>query len=948
MAKTKLWQQLNYGKLVSAPEASILPGQEHGHKGRSADFPAGLSALCVPGQIGLGTDDLFRWDQFPWNEQGGFVHQPVFVDNTPYVVAARIRGRPEAGEGQEGRRYIQANYAVLPAADWSPAQLQPLVGALRAEPLVSGQPSPSPLQVTGRDMELPSDWLERIRLPLTALMSGVPLSVQDKTQAIEAFVEILALCLAAVPAALAWRVPCGAGVGVMLGELALAHGQIAKGGLRMLGKQSPNELEFDLTRGEFYHDWLAEQCEDVTTLIELIGRVAERHPSFALALDAPARSWTELAREISGTMIEEKRLWAIERWMRDGLGERPAASALSFEYLGERPLELVLAYRQGAGMELLPEFAGHEWLPHWKTLTNADPTLRPLAILLGSLPLESRDDLRGIGAEVVPDALRPLADQTLDALVDSATPAQLARLVAEIAGPGLLKAWYERQRDVLAWRALAALRDGDAVLWDGLTRRNDGQIGALERLAAVLADQCQSLDELRALLAGHRDGAHDLRALLHARYPTTLARLLIDDLTTPTSATNAVAEVTRLLDTLGTWSGDGLVLKLDAMLPNPAELVCLPRTMTAALAHGAVLPIKWRRALAPLVGQPAAALLLDWDSEVAPGPQESLAIALCDWRVGRAPELVDHLWHWLAVTVPKFTDRPEGLELLGRWLADASIPLPADRVSIAFVAGMLRAGAAAPPRLLPDEAELVLIRAVLGTAPTLHIVELVEQIDSPEQWLSVLALLPRIQAPVLTLEQFIQLQRMRLEQPEWWRRYSDNFKRVGWDRHPVWRLLFDTHQKPKDNETHYLDALPGDLVLRLKLIGQPVTKSGLNKLDAGIIAAHSEDLDIEATYDLMRAAHDADCVGVVLHLIAHSWARLSGEERNNLTASVMPRAAAPGVLGKLARKLGAVAPRAWAVAPRAWMGLVEFGCHLLPEEFRDCRCRKITLKQIKK
>jgi hypothetical protein len=940
MAETKHWQQLNYGKLVSAPRDAILPGQEHGQKGRSADFPPDLMRDCVPAEIGLGTDDLFPWEQFSWNEQGGFVQQPVLIPAGPYVVSARIRGRPEAGEGQGGRRYTQANYAVLPAGDWNPAQLQPLAAALRAEPLVNGQGDLAPLPVTDADLPLPGDWLERIRLPLQTLMSGVPLSVQDQKQSVEAFLERLGICLAAVPPMLAWRVPCGAGVGVMHGALALAHGQQAMGGLRILGQEARNLAEFDLKYGDFYHGWLADQCGDVTTLRGLVARVAERLPDFADATSAPERPWAELAREISGTLIEEARLARIEHWLLGRDVPRPEAADLLFEYLGERPLSLVLEHRRGRGAELLGAFCGTEWLPHWVVLVRRDAKLRPLAILLGIFPLGPEDDLRGTGAESVPEALRPSADQALAALLATASPRQLAQLVAEVEDSAVLKTWYERQRDALTWRAVTALSDGDEALWQALQRRADAPTGLLPRFAALLRDDCQSLDELRTLLAMHPTGALSLQALLHQRQPGTLARLLVDDILDPRPVGGVVEEVTAMLrnQAADAWSGKSMALRLDAIRTDPARIASLPRTLIVALVHGHALPEHWRQALAAAVGQPYAVLLLAWDAPLKPGPQSQLAQQLCDQQARQAPEMVDHLWRWLLSADSVIAAHRGALDLLGRWLADTLVRLPTERIGIAFVAGMLRDGSAPPPRVLPDEAELALIRAVLSTRPDLNPAELIEQIDTPEQWLSVLALLPPIPAPLLTPEQFVQLQQVRLERPTQWKGYSESFARVGWHQKPVWRLLFDTRQAPKDLETFYLDLLPGAFVLRLRLSGQPVTGGGLHKIDKAILDAQSKALNIDAIYDLMCEAHDAGCGEVVWLLIGHVCSRLSDKQRRALAERA-------GQLTAPSRVLRKFAPQWGASRPKTWEELAEFGCRLLPSEARDTWCRKFNPKQ---
>src|SRR5262245_31728775 len=103
------WAQFVFGKLVERERGTTLPRYEHGRTGKSVGFPVALEGVCHPSQIGLGCD--VRWEEYPWSaEGGGIVVVPYRADGQWFVVAGRIRGRSEAGEGVPGRYYTQAHY----------------------------------------------------------------------------------------------------------------------------------------------------------------------------------------------------------------------------------------------------------------------------------------------------------------------------------------------------------------------------------------------------------------------------------------------------------------------------------------------------------------------------------------------------------------------------------------------------------------------------------------------------------------------------------------------------------------------------------------------------------------------------------------------------------------------------------------------------------------------
>src|SRR4051794_34061548 len=115
---TIAWEQLVYGKLAESVAGPIVAGLDYRVTGISAAYPPDLVALSHPHRTGLNTSDLFNWHKYPWNDSGGFIVRSLVSQDEPMIIAGRIRGRPEKGEGQSGRIYVQAHYAVTPVTQW--------------------------------------------------------------------------------------------------------------------------------------------------------------------------------------------------------------------------------------------------------------------------------------------------------------------------------------------------------------------------------------------------------------------------------------------------------------------------------------------------------------------------------------------------------------------------------------------------------------------------------------------------------------------------------------------------------------------------------------------------------------------------------------------------------------------------------------------------------------
>lgn len=126
-----------YGKLIVATGGPVVAHYEHKVTSRSARFPAALDRYLDTTEWlsdSLSTEQLVHRDAV---KRGALCFFPASADRVQYMLAARLRPRPERGEGQPGRTYTQLNLFAFDTQDWQQHAPQLVLTAYRwllAEP----------------------------------------------------------------------------------------------------------------------------------------------------------------------------------------------------------------------------------------------------------------------------------------------------------------------------------------------------------------------------------------------------------------------------------------------------------------------------------------------------------------------------------------------------------------------------------------------------------------------------------------------------------------------------------------------------------------------------------------------------------------------------------------------------------------------------------------------
>jgi len=125
----------SYGKPIQSENGPRVPYAEH--QISHCDFPEPLRDRYSGLHWLAPASTARRLVAIPAQPLGAFFILPVAADGQAYVLAGRIRPRPERGEGRPGRSFDQINLFAFTTDDWAQHAPQLLAQAplwLKAEP----------------------------------------------------------------------------------------------------------------------------------------------------------------------------------------------------------------------------------------------------------------------------------------------------------------------------------------------------------------------------------------------------------------------------------------------------------------------------------------------------------------------------------------------------------------------------------------------------------------------------------------------------------------------------------------------------------------------------------------------------------------------------------------------------------------------------------------------
>lgn len=865
-----------FGKLVEVPGGKVRAGHDYHCTGRSPGFPAALEPDCRPHVVGIGTGDMFRWAEYPWPE-GGLVLVPRIVDGRAHLLAARVRARSERGESVPGRFFVQSHYLALDAASFRAADLVRLAG-LWADPMTEVRHDLPPLELPERPelAALPAGWLDDAAPLLERLMSGAPVALTEPDASIAEQLRRCAACLSAMPPVLAWRLGVGVGWGVVDGTVALGFG------LRVSapGTRAPTD------RGARYVRWLREVAADCTTLAGLAALVASRLERFArhdsVAIDVP---WPEVARRVVNALDEEERLLALERWLDDPARREPPR--LELEERRADAVRAIVARIEPGTAEVLARVASREWSPAWCEVGGRDAVARALGCLLGTIRIETPNDLLPAkrvelpGSLVEPSVVR-LALDARSGGWDAVMWLPLARPIRDEAN--WVAAWRERASGALL--ALGALDPASGVIeaiggtqvggaWASLCTGGPRPDRAARLVAAALASTGDERRIATALVerAWHASGGDPVAtAWLVDAFAARGVEVALPD---PDAVTRAL------------W--DAIPRRDPPVSPAMVELV-LARRRASSRARALD---GW---LLRELGQPMTYLLLGIGDAARPGPHASVGEA----SAVRAP-----------VTV--VLDRLDGsrapaalvAKVARAWAASAE---PARRSWHEWLRAVL-VGRPFPSSAPPPE-ELATLKSVLEVAASSgECAAALATARSAEALEACLAVLPSgtLARPSRVMVTRVVALATRPDLDE----LATRIRARRLTEAPGWRVLAALDRRApargfelRSDERDAVDALPDSVVVRLALAGVLATRERLAALSLSRLDVRATRADISNLVAAAEAAREAGSptLAAAAAAVAARDALASGATRDEIDAALEPRAMLSRIAGVLSRR----------------------------------------------
>ncbi|MEC7986753.1 MAG: hypothetical protein VX278_16415, partial [Myxococcota bacterium] len=397
-----LFKQYVYGKRTESPTGPIL-GMDYECTGKSEGLPVSLEELCRPFRIGPGIDELTPWGQYKWSAEGGYALEVHCIDKEDWIIASKTVGRSEKGEGIPGRIYTQAHYLMIKADAFYPRFFRSIIGSLSTVPMQNKNDALPACMIEEEDRALPVDWCDRIAPLIRSTMSGVPLSWQDTGLEKETWLDLFSIYMCALPLVVCRKISLRIQAWEMKGEVALAHGQRAMGGVRMLKEEVRGDQEVDWSDGDRYLSFLRTLA--VTTEKQLHEAVQKE-----VIPKSKEGDWKRFAKE-SVAILREKDLF---RQLQDGLqhNERELPDISKMQYYRENTLTLLLNAVEEDERVLDALLGTSTWVPEWTALS--DDKHRVYAYLIGALSITTADELLFFVRYPFPESYQRRAEHKLE------------------------------------------------------------------------------------------------------------------------------------------------------------------------------------------------------------------------------------------------------------------------------------------------------------------------------------------------------------------------------------------------------------------------------------------------------------------------------------------------------------------------------------------------------
>lgn len=192
---------------------------------QSKGFPKKLIRECHPQRNGIGVFGQKEWKDFQWKKSGGFSLEHHRIGSKTWMLlsnvsAVQIKNIP----------HFQSHSLAMDAPI-SPLLLPTMIQKLSVKPIQKVHLNEPRIVLKPVDERLPKHWLERVTPFLQCVLSGAPISWEDRKIPLENIVETMQLVLLSLPSSMMGSLSIKILSYGLYGDSTFAHGQHARKGV---------------------------------------------------------------------------------------------------------------------------------------------------------------------------------------------------------------------------------------------------------------------------------------------------------------------------------------------------------------------------------------------------------------------------------------------------------------------------------------------------------------------------------------------------------------------------------------------------------------------------------------------------------------------------------------------------------------------------------------------
>ena len=192
---------------------------------KSRSFPKNLIAQCHPQRNGIGVNDEKDWSAFQWKKEGGFSIEHHEIEAQKWMLLSNV------SVVQMKKKPVLQSHSLAVCASLDPLLLPSMIKKMSVKPVQKVNLKQSRIAIKPVDGRLPKHWLERVTPFLQCVLSGVPISWEDRKIPLENIVETMQLVLLCLPSSMMGSLSIKIQVYTLYGDAAIAHGQNARKGV---------------------------------------------------------------------------------------------------------------------------------------------------------------------------------------------------------------------------------------------------------------------------------------------------------------------------------------------------------------------------------------------------------------------------------------------------------------------------------------------------------------------------------------------------------------------------------------------------------------------------------------------------------------------------------------------------------------------------------------------